>query len=638
MSGCRVVFTPSGHHGTVDGSITVLDSARRLGVDLDSVCGGRGICGRCAVVPMSGTFAKWALTCSLDQFGARNTVEQDCAVRRGLAAEMRLGCQLRVTADAVFDIPATSQVHRPVVRKHVDIGDLTVDPLVRICYVEVPRAVLGEDDAVAARIGTALARDHGVDAVTWPVRLLPRLHAAVSADGTVTVALHGDDVLAVWPGYVDRVYGVAVDVGSTTVAGHLCDLESGEVVATGGLMNPQIRFGEDLMSRVSYVMLNEGGAAALTSAIREALDALVRDLARQASVDLAHVLDVVIVGNPVMHHTVLGIDPTPLGTAPFELATSAAVHGAARDIGLTSLPDAALYVGPCIAGHVGADTAAAILREGPHRGDGVELLVDIGTNAEIVLGNRDGLYAASSPTGPAFEGGQISCGQRATVGAIERVRVDRDTFEPRFKVIGCDLWSDDAGFADALALGGIGVTGVCGSGIVEVVVELARAGLLRPDGRFEAAMAERTERLRPDGRTHSYVLFEMPGTRLQITQQDVRAVQLAKGALRAGVELLCDRSGLRTIDEVRLAGAFGSHLDPEYAVLLGLVPAAASVRQVGNAAGAGAVRALLSRSERLEMEAVVARVTKVETAIEPAFQEHFVAAMALSGAVTKETT
>jgi uncharacterized 2Fe-2S/4Fe-4S cluster protein (DUF4445 family) len=324
-----------------------------------------------------------------------------------------------------------------------------------------------------------------------------------------------------------------------------------------------------------------------------------------------------------MHHLLLGIDPTPLGAAPFALATDLPVDARANDIGI-SCPNARLHVLPCIAGHVGADTAAMILAEGPHRHDAVQLLVDIGTNAEVVLGNRNWLLAASSPTGPAFEGAQISCGQRATAGAVERVRVDRETLEPRFKAIGRDGWSGDAG------------TGLCGSGIIEVVAELFLAGVIGADGTIDGACAARSPRVVPDGRVFAYVLDE--ARRLRITQDDVRAIQLAKAALHAGVRLLMDHAGIDHIDEVRLAGAFGSHIDPTYALVLGLIPDVPVDRvvAVGNAAGSGAVRALLSGEARAEIAAVARTVTKVETAIEPRFQEHFVEALAFPHAT--ETT
>jgi uncharacterized 2Fe-2S/4Fe-4S cluster protein (DUF4445 family) len=444
----------------------------------------------------------------------------------------------------------------------------------------------------------------------------------------VTIAVDRDGcAVAIWPGFVDTALGVAIDVGSTTVAGHLCDLSTGDVLATAGVMNPQIRFGEDLMSRVSYVMMNPGGEKELTACIRAALNDLINDLLRDADAPADELLDIVIVGNPIMHHIVLGIDPTPLGQAPFTLATAEAIRTTALDIGLL-FPTARAFVGPCIAGHVGADTTAAMLAEGPHRGEEWQLLVDIGTNAEIVLGCTEQQFAASSPTGPAFEGAQISCGQRATAGAIERVRIDRTTLAPRFKVIGSDLWSDDPGFGKATE--GLTISGVCGSGIIEVIGEMYLAGVIDAEGVVRGEAVDTCEHIVADDRTFRYVLHRTDSVELSITQNDVRAIQLAKAALRAGIDLLMGYAGVDALGDMRLAGAFGAHIDPLYALVLGLVPDAPvdAVRSVGNAAGAGAVRALLSMQARAELEDAARAVVKIETATEPQFQELFVAAMA----------
>jgi uncharacterized 2Fe-2S/4Fe-4S cluster protein (DUF4445 family) len=623
----RVVFTPSGLNGEVPSGITVLDAARRLGVDLDSVCGGRGICGRCQVVPQTGEFPKWAISATGSDLSDPDGVENGYRGRRPLADGRRLGCALRLSGDAVIDVPAASQLHRQVVRKSVDLGDLILDPLVLLRYVALSRAGDEDDRTALTRVRDGLAASFDQHDVSAVAGVLPYLHAAVEdAEAGMTVALRDGRIVGAWSGFVDQVVGAAIDVGSTTIAGHLCDLASGEVLATAGRMNPQIRFGEDLMSRVSYVMMNPGGALALTSAVRQALDEILGELVEDAGLDRTRVLDVVLVGNPIMHHLVLGIDPTPLGQAPFRLATSDAVHAHARDLEL-DLPFASVYVGPCIAGHVGADTAAVILAEGPHRSDEVRLLVDVGTNAEIVLGHRHALFAASSPTGPAFEGAQISAGQRATFGAIERVRIDRVTLEPRVRVIGCDAWSDHPDFGRLTA--DTGVTGICGSGIIEVVSELFLCGIIDAQGVIRPELADLTDRVVAEDRTFAYVLHR-GATELRITQADVRAIQLAKAALRAGIDLLVERSGFTRIDEVRLAGAFGAHIDPLHAMVLGLIPDGPvdAVRSVGNAAGSGAVRALLSRAQRDEMEATVAAVTKIETATEPRFQELFVAALA----------
>ncbi len=626
----RVVFTPSGLSGDVVDGTTVLAAARQLGVDLDSVCGGRGICGRCQVVPSIGTFAKWKITTTGDELDGWSALERDYRGNRPLATGHRLGCAAPIHGDAVIDVPAESQVHRQVVRKELrdlDLPQLAVDPVFALRYVEVAAAQLGSALSAAELVIAAVAEQHGdvVDALTASV--LPHVHGAI-AGGTATVAIRDAKIVAVWPGFVDEAYGVAVDVGSTTIAGHLCALFGGDVLSSGGRMNPQIRFGEDLMSRVSYVMMNPGGDRQLTAAVREAIDELIGELLIAADVRREQVLEVVIVGNPIMHHLVLGIDPTPLGSAPFTLATNAPVTAPADDLEL-DLPFASFYTGPCIAGHVGADAAAMVLVEGPHRSDEMRLVVDIGTNAEIVLGNRHRQLAASSPTGPAFEGAQISCGQRATAGAVEGVRIESDSLDARVKVIGVDRWSDEAGFDVAVAA--TGVTGLCGSGIIDLLAEMFLAGIIDADGTILGENTARTDRVVADGRTYRYVFYRDARTELSITQNDVRAVQLAKAALRAGVDLLLEHAGKPAVADIRLAGAFGAHIDPLHALILGLVPDCPldGVKSVGNSAGAGAVMALLSAAARREMEDAVRNIEKIETATEPRFQELFVAAMAL---------
>ncbi len=638
----RVVFTPTGIEVAAAEGSTVLDAARRAGVDIDSVCGGRGLCGRCQVVPGIGQFAKWGLKSSGDALSPPGPTELNYKGRRPLTTGCRLSCQAAVTGDVVIDIPAQSQVHSPVVRKAIDLGQVTVDPVVSLHYLELPPVELGDETSDAERVVSALAGDWGLEGVSVHVGKLASLSSAIAeGKGTVTAVVHsrpsGTDpngaaansrrVLSVRPGYRDEAYGVAVDVGSTTVAGYLLDLATGEVLATSGRMNPQIRFGEDLMSRVSYAMMNPGGTGDLTTAVRVALNELMDELCEEAEVDRSTICDLVVVGNPIMHHLVLGIDPTPLGAAPFTLAVRDGVWAMAADIGV-DLPGAALYVGPCIAGHVGADSVAALLAEGPHRSSEPQILVDVGTNAEIVLGDGHRTFAASSPTGPAFEGAQISSGQRAAAGAIERVRIDSATLEPRFKVIGCELWSDHPDFTEAL--GSLEVSGLCGSGIIEVIAEMYLAGIIDHRGVIRGELAERTPRITADDRTFSYVVQTDP-VALSVTQNDVRAVQLAKAALRAGIDLLKDHAGVDEIADVRLAGAFGTHISPVHAMVLGLVPdgPVSGVRAVGNASGAGAARMLVSAGQRAEAEQAARSVVKIETATEPRFQELFVAALSL---------
>lgn len=627
MSQHRVEFAPSGLSTTVPDGTTVLDAARQAGADLDSTCGGRGLCGRCQIVPTN-----------RDALTGWTSTEADYTGRRPIVDDQRLGCAALVCGNLKVEIPAASQVHKQVVRKSVDVGDIEIDPLVRLHYIELEKAELSSElRGLSEQIAERLDADYDVTMSTLSAHVLPLIsNAAKRGDNAITVAVrHGREVCAVYPGYVDRAFGVAVDVGSTTVAGHLVDLATGEILATNGVMNPQIRFGDDLMSRVSYVMMNPGGEVELTHAIRLALDEMIGALVDDAddeTITRDSILDMTIVGNPIMHHVILGIDPTPLGQAPFLLATDSAVTLRAAALELDAR-FAEVYLLPCIAGHVGADTAGAILAEGPHRSEDLQLLVDVGTNAEIVFGNSSHVLAASSPTGPAFEGAQISAGMRATAGAIERVRIDRDTLESRIKVIGSNLWSNEPGFGDDTAK--LDISGICGSGIIEVMGELYLAGLIDVDGTVRSDGPSKTERVFADGRTFSYRLFgdsEVSTENINVTQDDVRAIQLAKAALRAGIDLLCEHNGTtdpNAIGSVRLAGAFGAHIDPLYAKVLGLVPDApvAKVSSVGNAAGAGAVRALVSASQRAEIEETVRLVEKIETALEPRFQELFVNAM-----------
>lgn len=629
----RVVFTPSGLETEVAPGTSVLHAARLLGVDLDSVCGGRGICGKCQIDFEPGLYPKWALEVADNALIPVTDTEDRYAERKGLLPGRRLGCCALVTNDLVVDVPPESQVHRPVVRKSLDLSDVVLDPNVTLAYLELAPSILGDAESMADLVTIQLAEVYGRTVTRVSLAALRQVHHAFSGqDRAATVAVRGDEVIAVWPGYVERIVGAAIDIGSTTIAGHLCDLASGEILASAGRMNPQIRFGEDLMSRVSYVMMNPGGDRALTASIHQALDELIAELCTEAGVDAGFVLEVVLVANPIMHHIALGIDPTPLGQAPFTLATAEAIELPARDLEL-SLPHAQVYFAPCIAGHVGADTAAVILSEGPHRSESMQLVVDVGTNAEIVVGDARRQFAASSPTGPAFEGAQLSCGQRATTGAIERVRIDRETLEARVRVIGSDLWSDDPGFTDATCE--FVISGICGSGIIEVIAEMYLAGIIDADGVIQGSLATRSPRIQPDGRTFRYVVHETDSMVLSISQNDVRAIQLAKAALRAGIELLFRHAGVDGVDDIRLAGAFGSHIDPVYALVLGLVPdcPVEHVRSVGNAAGAGAVRALLSVAARREMEGAVRTVEKIETATEPSFQQEFIAAMAFPHAV-----
>ena len=639
-----VVFTPSGKRGHFPTGTPILTAARQLGVDLDSVCGGRGICSKCQITPGYGEFSKHGVTVRDSALSEWNSVEQRYKDKRGLIDGRRLGCQATVQGDVVIDVPPESQVHKQVVRKRAEARDIVMNPSTRLFYVEVQEPDMHDPSGDLERLRMALKEQWDLDHVHADLHILQRMQPVLRKGAwKVTVAVHlGDDenaprIMHIWPGYYEgTVYGLAVDLGSTTIAAHLCDLQTGDVVASSGVMNPQIRFGEDLMSRVSYSMMNAGGSDEMTRAVREGMNALFTQISTEAEIDKALIVDAVFVCNPVMHHLLLGIDPFELGQAPFALATSDSLRLRADDLELNIHQSARIYLLPCIAGHVGADAAAVALSEAPDKSDDLVLVVDVGTNAEILLGNKEKVLACSSPTGPAFEGAQISSGQRAAPGAIERVAIDPVTKVPRFRVIGSDVWSDEDGFADAIAT--TGVTGICGSGIIEMVAEMRMAGIVDAPGLIGSPEQTGSDRCFPDGRTYSYLVYdasETGGPKITVTNRDIREIQMAKAALYSGARLLMDKFNVESVDRVVLAGAFGAHISPKHAMVLGMIPDAPldKVTSAGNAAGTGARIALLNRDARREIEATVKAIHKVETAIEPRFQEHFVNASAIPNAV-----
>jgi len=621
---------PSGLRGKVPVGTTVLQAAQRLGVDLESICGGQGKCRKCQVLPQQGEFSKHGIVSRADHLSELTETELHHQSRKRLKGGRRLGCNARILGDLVVDVPEESQQHKQHIAKAVTAYDIQVLPALRLYTVTLPEPDMHSPISDKRRLQQALVSEHELPTLDCEMSQLRLLQPALAKAGRrITVAVYQfQQIIGVWPGEKKDAYGLAVDLGSTTIAAQLCNLDTGEVVATADTMNPQIRFGEDLMSRVSYVMMNEGGDTAMTQVVREAFNQLAKRAAKSAGIQIEDILDMTVVANPIMHHLFLGIDPTPLGTAPFTLTTDQTQVLRAAEIDIQLHPEARVCTLPCIAGHIGADTAGVILSERPDLAEEYVLLVDVGTNAEIVLGNRNRLLAASSPTGPAFEGAQITSGQRAAPGAIERVRIDAETLEPNFRVIGCEAWSQDPDFADNSAR--VGVSGICGSGIIEVVAEMFLAGVIDQDGVIGPVADKNSDRIIKDGRTYSYVLQD--GERpIRITQNDVRAIQLAKAALHAGTRLLIDRMGIEKVDRIGFAGAFGSHIDVKYAMVLGLIPDCnlAHVGSVGNAAGTGARIALLNFPSRIEIGEILPKVEKIETAIEPKFQEYFIEAMAL---------
>jgi uncharacterized 2Fe-2S/4Fe-4S cluster protein (DUF4445 family) len=630
----QLVLMPSGRRGRVDAGANLLDAARGLGVEIESICGGRQTCGKCQVIVESGHFAKHAIDSDESRLSPAGDTEREYCQTHAIHGR-RLACAAQVMGDVLISVPEESQARKQIIAKAATDRVIAIDPAVRQVYVEVASAGIDDPRGDWQRLQAALAEAWKLTDLTIDAEPLRGLQRALrKGRWAVTVTLWQDRVVQrVEPGYAEGIRGLAVDIGTTTVVAHLCDLRTGAVLATESMMNPQVRYGEDLMSRVSYGMSEPQGVERMHRAIVRAVNELAEKAAQRAGLTPAAILDAVLVGNTVMHHLLLGLDPVELGGTPFALATSEPVDRWARDLGLDFHPSARVHLLPCIAGHVGADHVAVLLAESPHLQDEQMLVIDVGTNAEMSLGDRRRLLCASSPTGPAFEGAQITHGQRAAPGAIERVRIDPVSLEPRIRVIGHEAWIE--GSAPEALAPEARATGICGSGIIEVVAELYLAGVLRPDGRFDESAAERSPRVRFAGRSGEFVLVNAKqsatGAPILVTQSDVRAIQLAKAALYAGVKLLMARNGAASVDRIVLAGAFGSYIDPQHAMILGMIPDCAldRVHAVGNAAGDGARIALLNLGQRLEAARLAHWVQHVQTATDPSFQDEFVGAIAL---------
>jgi uncharacterized 2Fe-2S/4Fe-4S cluster protein (DUF4445 family) len=630
----QVALMPSGRQGKVACGTNLLQAASQLGVELESICGGRQTCLKCQVIVEQGTFPKHGLHSSMDHLTSPAASEAALSAEQ-LSSGRRLACAAEVLGDLLLTVPEESQARKQIIAKAASERVIEIDPAVRQVYVEVQTAEMSDPRGDMERLQDVLREEWGLEGLSIDASALLSLQDALrEGQQAVTVTIWQEQlILRVEPGYQEGLYGLAVDVGSTTVAAHLCDLRTGAVLATEAAMNPQVRYGEDLMSRVSYANSQTQGLARLNRAITRTLNELAERCAQSASIDKDRIMDMVVVGNTIMHHILLNIHPRELGGAPFALATSSALDLKASEIGLELHPAARLHLLPLIAGHVGADNVAVQLAEAPHEQDEIMLVVDVGTNAEIVLGDCQQVLVASSPTGPAFEGAQITHGQRAAPGAVERVRIDRETLEPSYRVIGHEPWI--AGDAGEELPDQAKATGICGSGIIEAVAELYLARILNERGLFDEAMVERCPRLHYIGRTAEYVLVEADqsatGAALVVTQNDVRQIQLAKAALYAGAKLLMKQRGVEKVDRVVLAGAFGSFISPLHAMVLGLIPDCEleRVTAVGNAAGDGARFALLNRGMRLKAVQLARWAVHVSTPLEASFQDEFVAALDL---------
>ncbi len=623
----KVIFQPAGRGGMVAEGSTLLEAAQQLGVGIEAICGGRETCHKCLVQVETGTFPKHNLFSDSSHLTPLSERERGLAEEGLLSHNRRLACTARIVGDLLLTVPEESQTQKQIVLKAASGRTIELDPIIRLYYLELEPVRPGVP-ADRERVLAELQKRFGLTGLQFDYPALRQLSELLrQARGAVTLTVWDDRlVIRVQAGYHEQPVGLAIDVGSTTLAAYLCDLRTGDLLATVSAMNPQVTYGDDIMSRISYANERPDGRERLHAGLIQALDKLAREAARQAGLTGQDIVDLTLVGNSVMHHLALNLNPRPLGEAPFIPVVDGPVDLRAADLGLQQVnPGARLHLLPLEAGFVGADNVGVILAEQPHRQDEIMLIIDVGTNGELLLGNRERLLCTSSPTGPALEGAQITHGMRAAPGAIERVRLDPETQAVRFKVIGQERWSDELPPAEIQA------RGICGSGIIEAVAEMFRTGILTANGRFATGLT--TPRYTRLQNVDSFIIAQANqsagGSPIVVSQRDVRAIQLAKAALYVGAKFLMRELGVDRVDRIVLAGAFGSVIDPLYGMILGMIPDCDldRVYPAGNAAGDGARIALLNRARRAEAAEVARWVEHVDLPLEEAFQGMFMAAL-----------
>ena len=621
-----IIFQPSGRRARVSEGTTILDAARKLGVGIEAVCGENLVCGKCRVKIMEGEFPKEDITSSLSHLGKVDEKEMKTLKKKEKKENIRLACSTSIMGDVLVFVPEATRTGKQIVSKAAGKIKVKIKPAVKKYYVELPPPSLEDPYGDLERVCDALAKAHGLKKVSIDYRALQVLPDVLrTGDWKVTVTVwQNHEIIRVEAGRVETNVGLAVDIGTTTVAGYLTDLNTGEVLATESMMNPQVSYGEDVMSRITYCMLNEeDGLKELQETIVEGLNTIAKNAAKRVDLAPEDISEMTIVGNTAMHHILLGINPEYIGLAPFAPALHNSVDIKAERFGIQILPSGNIHILPIEAGFVGADNVGCLIADTPHKRKKMTLLIDIGTNGELILGNKDKLISCSCATGPALEGAQIEFGIRAAPGAIENLRVDKKTLEPTFKVIGNDKWSD--GQTDMQA------KGICGSGIVDAIAEMFKAGIIKKNGRIDTEL--KSPRIRMAGKLPEYVIARKHETAIDedivINQKDVRAIQLAKGALYSGALIMMRKLGIKQFDRLAVAGAFGNHIDKFQAMVMGMYPDCDldKVEFVGNAAGDGARIVLLNVDKRREANTLARKVEYVELALEEDFNDRFGEAM-----------
>ncbi len=618
-----VIFQPSGRRGEIDPGKTLLEAARELGVDIESICGGKQTCGKCKVQIQAGFFEKYGIESRMGNLTQILEAEKKKLKAEEIDSNHRLACACHVNGPVVVFLPEESRGGGQIVRKGAREIKVKISPPISKYYVELQPATLHDPLGDLERLLAELKKTHGLDNLRIDYLILRELPVVLrKGDWKVTVTAWEDEIIRIEPGLAEKNYGLAVDIGTTTVVGYLTDLNSGKVVAVDSMMNPQVAYGEDVMSRITYAMSHEDGLAKMNSAIVEGLNKIAKNAADFASLTTEDILEIVVVGNTCMHHLFLNIDPTHVGLSPFPPTLHKSLDVKARNLGIKISKAANAHILPIEAGFVGADNVGVLIATEPHKQSKIALIIDIGTNGEIVLGNREMLLSTSCATGPAFEGAHIKFGMRAAPGAIEHLRINPSSYEVEFKVIGKADWHTH--------LEEVGARGICGSGIIEAVAEIFKAGIIRKNGTFN--MDIKTPRLRRAEEPEFVLAWKHQtaiGKDITIGLSDVRNIQLAKGAMYTGAKILMKRFGASKLDKVILAGAFGSYIDREASMVIGLYPDCdlKDVIAVGNAAGDGARIALINKKKRTEANDIARKVRYIELTVDPDFQTEFMRAM-----------
>ena len=658
-----VIFQPSGRRGEVPKGITVIEASRLLGVDIEALCGEKKVCGKCVVRIEDGHFEKYGIQSSISHVSPWQEEEEKFINSERREKGFRLGCVATVEDDILVFVPEESRAGKQVVSKAARDIYIEHNPAVRLYYVEVDEPTFEDPTGDFERICRGLEREYGLSGLTIDIFALRQLPVALR-DGkwAVTVSVWNDkEVIRVRPGKLDRAYGLAIDVGTTTVAAYFCDLTTMEVVDTVSMMNPQCKYGEDVMARITYHMTTPDGLQRMSDDIIEGVNELINKAVENTyppkkkkkkkkgedgpaemvevpvegktylRLGIEDIEDITIGFNTAMHHIFLSLDPEYVGMAPFPPVLHHSLDIKARDLGIKINPSSYMFVLPIEAGFVGADNVGVLIAEEPYKHEENQLIIDIGTNGELVLGNRHKLISSSCATGPALEGAQIAFGMRAAPGAMERIIIDPETKEVDYKVIGREAWRKYSDPKDMKA------KGICGSGILDLLAELYRAGVIAKSGVFNKKALKEHPRFRknPDTNQPEFVLAWAEESSIDkdivVTQKDIRQIQLAKGALYAGCKLMVKRMGLDKVDTVKIAGAFGTHVDREKALIMGLFPDCEieMIQGVGNAAGDGCRAALLNVKKRVEANWCSRNVEYIELTVESTFQQEFMEAMQL---------